>query len=164
LSDFVIFQVPGPQSACGFAGTSRCAPRILRRPIETPMLAPAVPPPVLEVYYSPACETCRRELPALAILQSHEGAAIRIVILEREKEALADVQSRAPRLLAYVKPPSGTRDAMLAAAGDEQKLLPYARSVRGDGRVCARWVGRLVVDKARALLLACKRHAASDRN
>ncbi len=121
------------------------------------MPLPAAIPPTLEVYYSPACETCRRELAALAILHDHEGGQIRIVILDNDAQARRDVQTRAPSLLPFVEVVDGARVDVLLAAGDKERLLPFARSVTADGQVCARWVGRMTLDKARALLTACKR-------
>jgi hypothetical protein len=47
--------------------------------------------------------------------------------------------------------------AALYAAGDADSILPYARSLAANGRVCAQWRGRFTVSAGRRLVAACRR-------
>lgn len=116
------------------------------------------PPPILEVYYAPSCAPCRLELPAVAEFASQDGARVRIVIVSEEPRARADLTNVSPRLtedaIAGREP---TPRAILRAAGDHDGILPYARSIASDGRVCAQWRGRLTFATAQKLVAACAR-------
>jgi thiol-disulfide isomerase/thioredoxin len=129
-----------------------------------PPLPPDLPPPVLEVFYSPTCTPCRLELPAVAELASEESAAVRIIILDQEQRARADLRAASPRLEAIATGPSAAAPGdALRAAGNANGILPYARTVTADGEVCAKWSGGLTISRAKSLLAACARLATSPR-
>jgi|SRR5437763_14672671 len=48
-------------------------------------MPPDLPPPVLEVFYSPSCAPCRLELPAVAEIAGEAGTRVRIIILDQEE-------------------------------------------------------------------------------
>lgn len=117
----------------------------------------APPPPVLEVYYTPACAPCRLELPAVAEFVQRDGARVRIVIIDKEANARSEIRRLSPGLAAgaVVETQAGPQST-LRAAGDGDGILPYARSLTADGKVCATWRGILTLSRARALMAACK--------
>ena len=53
-------------------------------------MPPDLPPPVLEVFYSPSCAPCRLELPAVAEIAGEAGTRVRIVILDPEERTDID--------------------------------------------------------------------------
>ncbi|MEJ1968244.1 MAG: thioredoxin family protein [Rhizomicrobium sp.] len=129
------------------------------------MVVAALPPPVLEVYYSPTCVPCRLELAVLGEIVRKDGAAVRIVVLDQIARARGDISAiPALRTRAALSPPSALapRKALLAA-GDGDGILPYARSLSGSGKPCASWRGGLTLLRARALLAACRINAPSSR-
>ena len=129
-----------------------------------PPLPPDLPPPVLEVFYSPTCAPCRLELPVLADLAGTSDAKIRIVILDQEDRARAELSAVSPRLEAIAAAPSAASPGdALRAAGDANGILPYARSLTADGALCAKWSGGLTIGRAKSLLAACARLATSPR-
>ena len=61
-----------------------------------------------------------------------------------------------PQLDAIATSPSATPPGdVLRGAGNERGILPYARSVTGEGETCAKWSGGLTVARAKSLLAAC---------
>ena len=121
------------------------------------MLPPA-PPAILEVYYAPSCAPCRLELPALAQFARDGHSHLRIVIVSEPARAMGELKNASPRLLAAaVSSASAAPRATLLEAGDTDAILPYARSLLPNGKICARWRGGVTVDRARALVAACAR-------
>ena len=119
-------------------------------------MPPDLPPPVLEVFYSPTCAPCRLELPVLAEVAGQEGSRVRIVILDQEARARSELRAVSPHLDANAASPAGNAPRnLLRAAGNDRGILPYARSVNAEGRVCSTWSGMLTVKRARSLLAAC---------
>ncbi len=126
-----------------------------------PPLPPAEPP-VLEVFYSPTCTPCRLELPAVAEFAGQDGARVRVVILDQEERARAELRQVSPVLEAAAEGRiEASPNAVLRQAGNADGILPYARSVTATGEVCAKWSGRLTVSRARELVAACARLIAS---
>jgi thiol-disulfide isomerase/thioredoxin len=129
-----------------------------------PPLPPDLPPPVLEVFYSPTCAPCRLELPVLADVAGKFDARVRIVILDQEERARAELRAVSPGLEAIATPVSTASPGdALRAAGDTNGILPYARSLTVDGEVCAKWSGGLTIARVKSLLAACTRLATSPR-
>lgn len=125
-------------------------------------MAVLLAPPVLEVYYAPSCAPCRLELPVLAEFVRRDGAHIRIVILSEEARARRELRAASPQLSANaVVGSQASPRAILRAAGDNDSILPYARSLGADGKVCAAWRGRLTLEKAWELVSACARKLTS---
>ena len=121
-------------------------------------MAAALPPPVLEVYYSPTCAPCRLELPVLADLVKTDGNRVRIVILDQEVRARAELRAVSPALEKAAVARHGLKPrAVLVAAGNTDSILPFARSLAPGGKVCGRWRGGLTPAKARDLIQACAR-------
>jgi len=61
-----------------------------------------------------------------------------------------------PQLDAIATSPSATSPGdVLRGAGNERGILPYARSITGEGETCAKWSGGLTVARAKSLLAAC---------
>ena len=123
---------------------------------------PAIlPPPVLEVYYSPTCAPCRLELPALAEFVKTDGGRVRIVLLDQELRARRELRAVSAALENDAVSHNGDkpRDVLLAA-GDGDAILPFVRSILPGGKVCARWRGRLTLWRARELVAACGRIAS----
>ncbi|MBV8187510.1 MAG: hypothetical protein JOY64_27895 [Alphaproteobacteria bacterium] len=128
-----------------------------------PPLPPDLPP-VLEVYYSPTCTPCRLELPAVAELATQEGLSLRIVILDQEERARAELGAVSPALAAIAESRTeGAPGVVLRDAGNGEGILPYARSLAPSGETCAKWSGRLTVQRGRDLLAACARLLTSPR-
>jgi thiol-disulfide isomerase/thioredoxin len=123
-----------------------------------PPLPPDLPPPVLEVFYSPSCAPCRLELPAVAEMAGRKGVQVRIIILDQEERARAELRAASTGLdsIATAPVPAPAGD-VLRGAGNERGILPYARSVTGEGEVCAKWLGGLTIARAESLLAACAR-------
>jgi len=120
----------------------------------------AIPPPTLEVFYASTCAACRLDLPVLAQLARQDGTRLRIVILADEARARIEIRAALPTLdqqsvVASIKSPRET----LRLAGDEDEILPFARTVRTN-KTCASWRGRLSIARARALFAACKKLGA----
>ena len=113
---------------------------------------------ILEVFYAPICVPCRLELPALAAFaKSHDGA-LHIVIVNDVPRSQADLRSISPALSVAATPASdGDPRKTLRAAGDTDGILPYARSLTSDGKICASWRGVLTVTRATNMLTACAR-------
>jgi hypothetical protein len=127
-----------------------------------PPLPPDLPPPVLEVFYSPTCTPCRLELPAVAEIVGQGDVKVRIVILDQEERARTELSTVSPLLEAIAVPPTSAPPGdVLRAAGDANGILPYARNLTAKGEVCAKWSGGLTVSRVRTLLAACARFATS---
>ncbi len=125
-------------------------------------MSPATPPPMLEVYYAPSCAPCRLELPAVAEFARRDGSRVRVVIVSDETRARIDLGQVSPALAASALVGShATPRAALRAAGDGDGILPYARSLAANGKICARWRGGLTLARARALLAACAKAVIS---
>jgi thiol-disulfide isomerase/thioredoxin len=119
-------------------------------------MPPDLPPPVLEVFYSPSCAPCRLELPAVAEIAGEAGTRVRIVILDQEERSRSELRAVTPQLDAIATSPSAAPPGeVLRGAGNERGILPYARSVTGAGETCAKWSGGLTVARAKSLLAAC---------
>ena len=127
-------------------------------------MPPDLPPPVLEVFYSPTCTPCRLELPLLVDIAGKSETKLRIVILDQEERARAELRAVSPRLEAIARPPSAASPGdVLRAAGDTNGILPYARTLTDDGAVCAKWSGGLTIGRIKSLLAACVGRATSPR-
>ena len=130
--------------------------------LQMPPLPPDLPPATLEVFYSPTCTPCRLELPAVAEIAGRDGVRVRVVILDDEDRARAELREVSTRLEAVAESKVGEApNAVLRDAGNDTGILPYARSVTANGDVCAKWSGRLTVARARSLLAACSRFIPS---
>ena len=119
--------------------------------------ATQVDEPTLEVYFSPSCSPCLRELPILAEFLAMPEARLRIVMVDQTQTGRAKVRSIAPSLLPQILiAPSAAPRELLQAAGDAELLLPYARVRGADGRTCSRWRGELSLGRILTLIAACK--------
>ncbi len=117
---------------------------------------PILPPPVLEVFYSPTCAPCRNELPVLAELVNKDGLRVRIVILEQEERARGDIRAVSAKLeMDAIADSKAPPRVTLLASGNSDGILPYARSVTAARKICAKWRGSLTLGRARALIAAC---------
>ena len=127
-------------------------------------MPPDLPPPVIEVFYSSTCTPCRLELPILAEVAGEPGTKLRIVILEQEERARAELRAVSPSLDALaVGPAAATPRDALRAAGNDRGILPYARSMTAQGEVCSTWSGGLTPSRVKSLLAACARLVTSPR-
>ena len=129
--------------------------------VGTSDMAAALPPPVLEVYYSPTCAPCRLELPVLGELVRRDGSIVRIVILDQEQRARGDIRAISASLERSAARVPGLRVGLpprkvLLAAGDADGILPFARALAPKGKLCGSWRGGLTLLRARALLAACR--------
>ena len=116
-----------------------------------------LPPAIIEVYYDARCTPCARELPALAEAAGDASLPFRIILLGDERAARAQLADVSPLLPPRARAAAGGDwRATLKAAGDEEGVLPYARAVRRDGRICGRWRGVLSLARLRALLESCR--------
>ncbi|MBS0519319.1 MAG: hypothetical protein JSR90_11550 [Proteobacteria bacterium] len=87
---------------------------------------------------------------------------MRVVILDQEERARGELRAVLPALEANAEIRTGQApNAVLREAGDDTGILPYARSVTADGVLCAKWLGRLTLTRARSLLAACSSLTAS---
>jgi hypothetical protein len=126
-----------------------------------PVLPPDAPP-ALEVFYSPSCLPCRLELPVVAEIAKRDGTQVRIVILDEEDKARAELRAASPQLDdRAVTAGDPSPNAVLRAAGNSRGILPYARSVAPGGETCAKWEGRLTLTRARSLMASCARFMTS---
>ena len=121
------------------------------------MTATMEPPPTLEVFYSSTCAPCRLDLPSLAQFVRNQEGRLHIVILSDEARARDELRSVSPRLnevatFAGVRAPR----EILRDAGDSDGILPFARAVGADKKVCASWRGRLTFERAKKLIAACQ--------
>jgi len=123
-----------------------------------PPLPPDLPPATLEVFYLPTCTPCRLELPAVAEIAGRDSVHVRVIILDDEHRARAELRAVSVRLEAVAESKvDEAPNAVLRDAGNDTGILPYARSVASNGAVCAKWSGRLTVARAANLLAACAR-------
>ena len=112
-------------------------------------------PPQLEVYYASTCAPCRVELPVLRDAVA-EGRNIRIRIVSTPEKAMADFQSTSASLARTASVATGRDERdRLRRAGDSDGILPYSRSLSGNGRVCSVWRGMLTLPRIRAMLQRC---------
>jgi|SRR4051794_7914885 thiol-disulfide isomerase/thioredoxin len=120
-------------------------------------MAAALPPPVLEVFYSPTCAPCRLELPVLAQAVERNGMRVRIVLLDQEQRARNDIRKVSVRLekLTVLSAKQPQRKVLLEA-GDTDGILPFTRSLSSSGKVCAGWRGGLTLPRIRAMLAVCR--------
>ena len=109
-------------------------------------MMPSVESPSVEVYYAATCLPCRQEIPALT--RAADDIPLVIYVLDSAKGL--------PPLAARIVPtaPQDPRD-VLRRAGDDQGILPYARSVRADGSLCGSWRGKLTLERIHALINLC---------
>jgi thiol-disulfide isomerase/thioredoxin len=114
------------------------------------------PPPALEIYYSPTCAPCRIELPAILDFAKSDGNRVRIVLLDQQKLAREELReaSRGPIPMALVAS-TGDARAVLRQAGDSDAILPYARAIAPNGKMCSQWRGLLTLSRAYALVAKC---------
>jgi thiol-disulfide isomerase/thioredoxin len=121
-------------------------------------MPPDLPPPVLEVFYSPSCAPCRLELPAVAEMAGREGTRVRIIILDQEERSRMELRAVSTSLDSIASTPTAVPPGdVLRSAGNERGILPYARSVTNEGETCAKWLGGLTIARAESLLAACAR-------
>jgi hypothetical protein len=105
----------------------------------------------------------------LADFVGKSDARLRIVIVDQEARARTELHAVSPRLEAVVAPPTTVSPStaspadVLRAAGDANGILPYARSLTDDGKVCAKWSGGLTINRVKSLLAACAGLATSPR-
>jgi thiol-disulfide isomerase/thioredoxin len=126
------------------------------------MIPVVIFPPVLEVFYSPTCAPCVLELPVVAEFAKTGGARVRIVIVDEEARARAELRAVSSTLeTEAVARTAASPGTVLRKAGDTYGILPYARTVASNGMVCAHWGGRLTATKARQLVEACSQSAIS---
>jgi thiol-disulfide isomerase/thioredoxin len=119
---------------------------------------PDLPPPVLEVFYSPSCAPCRLELPVVAEIAGRPDIQIRIVILDQEERARIELRAVSPDLEAAAESRvENSPNAVLRAAGNSNGILPYARTLAANGAVCAKWAGGLTLARIRGMVAACAR-------
>jgi thiol-disulfide isomerase/thioredoxin len=119
-------------------------------------MSPGLPPPVLEVYYSPTCAPCRLELPAVAEFARQDGSRVRVVILDQVSLAREELGNTSSQLFETAVAPAGKNPrAVLRAAGDADGILPYARTLASDGKTCSQWRGGLTLWRAQNLVAAC---------
>ena len=125
-------------------------------------MPPDLPPPTLEVFYSPTCVPCRLELPVVAEVAGRSDVRIRIVILDQDDRARAELRAVSPALEAVATGPSSASPIIaLRAAGNANGILPYVRMLAHSGAACASWAGRLTIARIESLLDACGRVSAS---
>jgi thiol-disulfide isomerase/thioredoxin len=130
-----------------------------------PPLPPDMPPPVLEVFYSPSCAPCRLELPAVAEVARSGNVVVRVVILDQDERARSELRAVSPALAAAAAAPGAAPPGdVLLGAGNRRGILPYARSLTSEGTMCASWSGGLTVSRARSLLAACTRLISPSRS
>ncbi|HEY2613143.1 MAG TPA: hypothetical protein VGI94_20205 [Reyranella sp.] len=97
----------------------------------------------------------------MAEIAGRDGVRVRVVILDEEDRARAELREVSTRLEAVAESKVGEApNAVLRDAGNDTGILPYARSVTSNGAVCAKWSGRLTVARAASLLAACARFIA----
>lgn len=124
---------------------------------------PVPPQPILEVFYASTCTPCRLELPVLAQVQ-RAGTALRIVVIGDPDRARRELAGAAPQLsLVAVVPAHASPRAILRNAGDADGILPYARAVVPDRRICASWRGILTVSRVNYMLAGCAHLSAPPR-
>lgn len=116
-----------------------------------------LPPPTLEVFYSPTCAPCQLELPVLADIVMAARTQVRIIVLDGGKRARIDIHGASPALDRDVAPDIRVKPrAALLAAGDADGILPFARAIAGSGKLCASWRGILTVHRVRMMMGACQ--------
>ena len=116
---------------------------------------PIADAPILEVYYAAYCEPCRRELPVLAKLEAETNFVI-VVLGDRDK-GCAQVLAASPAFVDKVQvSPTGNDREILRKAGDKDGILPYARTIRQDGSLCASWRGILTEVRIHDMLKTCR--------
>jgi hypothetical protein len=125
---------------------------------------PDLPPPTLEVYYSPSCTPCRLELPLVAETVGRQDLRVRIVIVDEEERARMELRAVSPRLDALAESRAGASpNATLREAGNARSILPYARTVAVNGETCSSWAGGLTKARIDKLRDACLALIASPR-
>lgn len=125
-------------------------------------MPPDLPPPVFEVFYSPTCAPCRLELPIIAEVVREQGTHVRIVILDQEERARAELHAASTDLdAAAVGPEAAAPRDILRTAGNDRGILPYARTVTAEGAVCSTWSGRLTIGRVKSMVAACARRLTS---
>ena len=116
---------------------------------------PSADAPLLEVFYASTCEPCRRELPALA--QSLDDVKMVIYVLGKPDAAKRELTALSPALAdkaVYVSPGMDRRTT-LRQAGNADGILPFARSIKPDGALCAVWRGILTPERIRTPISLC---------
>lgn len=103
--------------------------------------------PILEVYYAATCAPCRQEIPLL----TEVSASTRLVIYVLDKAASLD---KLPARIVITAPADPRR--VLRQAGDQDGILPFARSVRADGTLCGTWRGKLTLNRIDSLINLCR--------
>jgi hypothetical protein len=119
-----------------------------------------VPGPTLEIYYAQSCAPCRLELPAISELVQKEHAPVHFFVLDGGPESRRTLGAAAPGATITDAASRGGERKVLAAAGDTDAILPYARAVGLRGELCAAWRGRLTVSVGVRLLAQCPRVSA----
>lgn len=112
-----------------------------------------LPPAHIDVYYASTCVPCRLELPVLrsAIVN---GMDIRIVIVSDQAQAKLELGAAQLADRATLAPGISARDR-LRRAGDQDSILPFARTVRMGTKACATWRGILTLPRIKSLLSSC---------
>jgi hypothetical protein len=108
----------------------------------------------LEIYYAAFCEPCRQELPILAKLE--HGTNFVIVVLGDRDKGRSQVLATSPAFADKIRiPPAGDDREMLRKAGDRDGILPYARTIRQNGSLCASWRGILTEVRIQTMIKTC---------
>ena len=102
--------------------------------------------PILEVYYAATCAPCRQEIPLLAEI----SATSKVVVYVLDKAIGLD---KVPAQI-IITAPTDPR-SVLRLAGDQDGILPFARSVRADGTLCGTWRGKLTLERITSLVSLC---------
>ncbi len=119
------------------------------------IIMPIADAPILHVYYASTCEPCRRELPAL--VQALDQVNLEIFVLGDPAKARAQLTKASPALAEKAHGMTAKDDRVtLREAGDADGILPFARSVRQDGSLCASWRGVLTAVRIQTLINSCR--------
>lgn len=111
----------------------------------------------VEVYYASTCTPCRLELPALAQIAEEGALPLSVVILGDVARARDELSGASPKLAALARESDAENERLaLRSAGDDDGILPYARSLSADGTMCGSWRGVLSKERIIALLALCK--------
>jgi len=114
-------------------------------------------PAHIEVYYASECTPCRLELPVLARIAADGTIPFSIVVLGDAREGLAQLAAVSANLTVLARASNAwdMRKA-LREAGDKDAILPFARALSAEGKLCGSWRGVLTQERMARLLALCK--------